>query len=423
MKVLVIGSGGREHTLVWKIAQSPSVNKIYCAPGNPGIAEIAENVNIKASDLDGLLQFAKNEKIDLTVVGPEDPLVAGIVDKFESEGLKIFGPSKAAAQLEGSKAFAKALMKKYKIPTAKYQKFTSAVDALIYLKFIEKYPVVLKASGLAAGKGVLICQNLQETVAGTNLIMKDRAFGDAGNEMVIEEFLEGEEISIFALVDGENYKLLSPSQDHKRVFDNDQGKNTGGMGAYAPAPKATDELVKKIEKSIVQPTIQAMIKEGRPYKGLLYFGIIVTESGPKVLEYNCRFGDPETEVVLPLLDSDLVQLMLASINGKLKDERINIKEGYAVDVVLASGGYPDAYEKGKVIEGLNNLDKEILVFHAGTKMDGGKLLTNGGRVLNIVALGNDFKATRQKVYDAVEKIEFEKKHYRKDIGNRALSLL
>jgi len=334
--------------------------------------------------------------------------------------LKIFGPNKAAAQLEGSKAFSKKLMKKYKIPTAAYQTFTMSVDALIYLKFIEKYPVVLKASGLAAGKGVLICQNLQEAVAGSNLIMKDKAFGGAGDEMVIEEFLEGEEISIFALVDGEHYKLLSPSQDHKRVLDNDQGKNTGGMGAYAPAPIATNELIKEIEDSIIKPTVEAMISEGHPYKGLLYFGVIVTESGPKVLEYNCRFGDPETEVVLPLLESDLVPLMLASINGTLKNEIIKMEEGFAVDVVMASGGYPDSYEKGKIIQGLNNLNSDILVFHAGTKMEGSNLLTNGGRVLNVVALGNEFKQTRQHVYKNVNKISFEDAHYRKDIGFRAL---
>ena len=420
MKILVVGSGGREHALVWKIAQSPLVNKIYCAPGNPGIAELAENVNITASDLDGLLQFAKNENIDLTVVGPEDPLVDGIVDKFESEGLKIFGPTKAAAQLEGSKAFSKKLMQKYKIPTAAYQSFSSNIDALIYSKFIENFPIVLKASGLAAGKGVLICKNLQEVAAGINLIMKDKAFGDAGDEMIIEEFLKGEEVSIFALVDGENYKLLSPSQDHKRVFDNDEGKNTGGMGAYAPAPIATKDLMKKVEESIIKPTIDAMIKEGYPYKGLLYFGLVVAEDGPKVLEFNCRFGDPETEVVLPMLESDLIPLMLATINGTIKDENIEIKDGYAVDVVLASGGYPDAYEKGKPITELNTLDSDITVFHAGTKMDGNNLVTNGGRVLNVVGLGKDFKSTRQKVYNAVKQIKFDNMHYRKDIGFRAL---
>ena len=420
MKVLVIGSGGREHALVWKIDQSPLVKKIYCAPGNPGIGELAENVNITASDLNGLLQFAKNENIDLTVVGPEDPLVDGIVDKFEKDGLKIFGPNKTAAQLEGSKAFSKNLMKKYNIPTAAYETFTVKNEALQYLNLYENFPVVLKASGLAAGKGVLICNNLDESLTGLDLIMEEKAFGTAGNEIVIEEFLVGEEVSIFALVDGKNYKLLSSSQDHKRVFDNDEGKNTGGMGAYAPAPLATPEFIKTVKKSIIEPTINAMIVERSPYKGLLYFGIIVTQTGMKVLEYNCRFGDPETEVVLPLLESDLVPLMLASINRTLNNEGIKIKDGFAVDVVLASGGYPDAYEKAKVIKGLNELDSDIVVFHAGTTMDGNKLVTNGGRVLNVVGMGKEFKPTQQKVYDNIKKIHFDKIHFRKDIGNRAL---
>jgi len=420
LKILVIGSGGREHALVWKIAQSPLVKKIYCTPGNPGIGELAENLDIPSSDLDGLLQFAKKNKIDLTVVGPEDPLVEGIVDKFEDAGLKIFGPGKEAAQLEGSKAFSKKIMQKYKIPTAAFQLFNSNIDALIYSKFIDKFPIVLKASGLAAGKGVLICNNLQEVAAGINLIMKDKAFGGAGDEMIIEEFLEGEEVSIFALVDGENYKLLSTSQDHKRVFDNDEGKNTGGMGAYAPAPVATTDLMQKIEESVIKPTINAMIKEGHPYKGLLYFGLVITDDGPKVLEYNCRFGDPETEVVLPLLESDLIPLMLATIHGTIKNEIVEIKDGFAVDVVLASGGYPDAYDKGISITGLNDIDSDIIVFHAGTKMDGQNLITSGGRVLNVVGLGEDFKSTRKNVYDAIKKIQFDKIHYRKDIGFRAL---
>ncbi len=421
MKVLVIGSGGREHALVWKIAQSPLVKKMYCAPGNPGIGELAENVSIAASDIKRLLGFAKDNNIDLTVVGPEDPLADGIVDIFEDAGLKIFGPNKTAARLEGSKAFSKKMMKKYKIPTAVYQTFTSSVDALIYLKFIQKFPIVLKASGLAAGKGVLICQNLQEAVAGTNLIMKDKAFGSAGDEIIIEEFLEGEEVSIFALVDGEHYKLLSPSQDHKRVFDNDQGKNTGGMGAYAPAPLATATFISDVEQKIINPTIEALKKEGSPYKGLLYFGIIVTESEPKVLEYNCRFGDPETEVVLPLLESDLVPLMLATIDGTIQNQSLKFKTGYAIDVVLASGGYPDSYEKGKIIHGLDSADNDTIIFHAGTKLSGNDIVTSGGRVLNIVTVGEDFKQTQEQVYKNVEKISFEGGHYRKDIGNRALA--
>ncbi len=421
--LLVIGSGGREHALVWKIVQSPLVEKIFCAPGNPGIGELAENVNIAASDLEALLSFAKEQQIDLTVVGPEDPLVDGIVDMFEEGGLKIFGPNKAAAQLEGSKAFSKNLMKKYNIPTAAYETFTAKEEALDYLKQYKNFPVVLKTSGLAAGKGVLICTNFDEAVAGLNLIMEEKAFGGAGNEIVIEEFLEGEEVTIFALVDGKNYKLLSPSQDHKRVFDNDEGKNTGGMGAYAPAPIASKELMLAIEQKMVEPTIDAMNAEGTPYKGMLYFGIIVTADGPKVLEYNCRFGDPETEVVLPLLESDLVPLMMASIDGKLNEMDIRIKKGYAVDVVLASGGYPAAYEKGKTIHNLKNVDSHILIFHAGTKIVDNNLVTNGGRVLNVVGLGEEFKQTQQHVYNNVEKIAFEKMHYRKDIGFRAIKKL
>jgi len=418
VKVLIIGSGGREHALVWKIAKSPLVKKLYCAPGNPGIGELSENVNITASDLDGLLKFAKNQNIDLTIVGPEDPLVDGIVDKFEKEGLKIFGPNKAAAQLEGSKSFSKNLMKKYNIPTADYKTFTIKNEALQYLNQYENFPVVLKASGLAAGKGVLICNNLTEALAGLDLIMEEKAFGVAGNEIVIEEFLVGEEVSIFAIVDGNNYKLFSPSQDHKRAFDNDEGKNTGGMGAYAPAPLASDNFMNTAINSVIEPTINAMISEGMPYKGLLYFGLMLTQSGIKVLEYNCRFGDPETEVVLPLLESDLVPLMLASINGTLNSEEIKIKEGFAVDVVLASGGYPDAYEKGKDISGLSDVDSDIIIFHAGTKMDGENLVTNGGRVLNVVGFGDKFKSAQQMVYNAINKIYFDDIHFRKDIGNK-----
>lgn len=418
MKILVVGSGGREHALVWKIAQSPLVKKIFCAPGNPGISELGENVNIKASDIDGLLQFAKNENIDLTVVGPEDPLVAGIVDKFEAEGLKIFGPNKAAAQLEGNKAFSKNLMKKYGIPTAAYETFTEKNKALQHLNQYKQSPVVLKASGLAAGKGVLICNTEEEAINGLDLIMEEKAFGAAGSEVVIEEFLDGEEVSIFAIVDGKNYKLFSPSQDHKRALDNDEGKNTGGMGAYAPAPIATDSFMENAKNSIIDPTINAMQQEGMPYKGLLYFGLIKTQNGTKVLEYNCRFGDPETEVVLPLLESDLVPLMIASIKGTISDETIKLKNGFALDVVLASGGYPNGYEKGLEISGLDKLEKDIVVFHAGTKTDKGKLLTSGGRVLNIVAMDGDFKFARQKVYDNIKKIHFKKMQFRTDIGNK-----
>jgi phosphoribosylamine--glycine ligase len=423
MKVLVIGSGGREHALVWKIALSPMVDKIYCTPGNPGTSKLAENIPIKASDLEKLLQFAKEKKIDLTVVGPEDPLVFGIVDKFTRAGFKIFGPNKRAAQLEGSKSFAKQLMKKYQIPTADYEIFTSVDPAISYIEHMKNFPVVLKADGLAAGKGVLICQDKKEALDGISIIMERRIFGEAGEQIVIEEFLEGEEISIFILTDGEDYRLLSSSQDHKKIFNGDRGKNTGGMGAYAPAPIADRALLKTIDGSIIIPTLQAMQNVRAPYRGLLYIGVIITHQGPKVLEYNCRFGDPETEVVLPLLKSDLVPLLLACVNGNLKDYQVDIKKGYAFDVVLASGGYPDAYEKGKVISGLEHLDDRILVFHAGTSISDDQLITSGGRVLNIVAIGDTLESVSKLVYQNIDKIEFEQMHYRTDIGFRAFKHL
>lgn len=423
MRVLVIGSGGREHTLVWKIAQSPMVRKIYCTPGNPGISKLAENIPIKASDLERLLQFAKEKKIDLTVVGPEDPLVFGIVDKFTRAGLKIFGPNKRSAQLEGSKSFAKRLMKEYQIPTADYEIFTSADPARSYIENMEKFPVVLKADGLAAGKGVLICQDKREALAGISILMERRIFGEAGEKIVIEEFLQGEEVSIFILSDGKDYRLLASSQDHKKAFNGDQGKNTGGMGAYAPAPIAGKTFLKTIETTIITPTLQAMQDVRAPYHGLLYVGVIVTSQGPKVLEYNCRFGDPETEVVLPLLRSDLVPLLLACVDGNLKNHKVDIKPGYAFDVVLASGGYPDAYEKGKVISGLEHLDDRILVFHAGTSISEERLINSGGRVLNIVAIGDTFESVRNLVYQNIDKIKFEGMHYRTDIGFRAFKHL
>ncbi len=419
MKILVIGSGGREHALVWKIAQSSQVEKIYCAPGNPGTAELSENVAISPMDFEKLVSFVKDNQIDLTIVGPEDPLVSGIVDYFNDHGLKIFGPDKNAAQLEGSKYFSKELMKKYHIPTATYQTFTSPDKAKEYIGSEVKFPLVLKASGLAAGKGVLICQSGEEALEGIGQIMEDKAFGSAGDKMIIEEFLEGEEVSIFALSDGADYLLLSPAQDHKKVFEGDHGKNTGGMGAYAPAPIATSSLIEKIKPEIIERTFEAMRSEGMPYKGLLYIGIIITNQGPKVLEYNCRFGDPEAEVILPLLKSDLVPLMEASINGTMREQRVQLYDKFTLDVVLASGGYPDKYEKGKIIEGLESLDSDILVFHAGTKSENDFLVTNGGRVLNIVAMADDFFSLTENLYKNVDRIRFEGVHYRKDIGYRA----
>jgi len=419
MKILVIGGGGREHALVWKIAQSCEVEKIYCAPGNPGTAELADNVAISPMDFEKLVTFVRDNHIDLTVVGPEDPLVSGIVDYFNNHDLNIFGPDKNAAQLEGSKYFSKELMKKYHIPTADYQTFTSPDKAKEYIRSEAIFPLVLKASGLAAGKGVLICQSSEEATEGIQQIMEDKAFGSAGDKMIVEEFLTGEEVSIFALSDGNDYLLLSPAQDHKKVSEGDRGKNTGGMGAYAPAPIATQSFIEKIKPKIIERTFEAMRSEGIPYKGLLYLGLIITMEGPKVLEYNCRFGDPEAEVILPLLKSDLVPLMEASINGTIGQQTIELYNNYALDVVLASGGYPDKYENGKIIEGLESLDESILVFHAGTKTENDTLVTNGGRVLNIVAMADDFISMSESLYKNVARIGFEGVHYRKDIGYRA----
>jgi phosphoribosylamine--glycine ligase len=419
MKVLVIGSGGREHALVWKISQSEKVDKIYCAPGNPGTAELGINIDISPLNFGKLADFVKENEIDFTVVGPEDPLVEGIVDFFTDQGLQIFGPDKQAAQLEGSKQFAKELMKKYGIPTADYQTFSSPEKARKYIETDAIFPLVLKASGLAAGKGVIICQSAKEALSGIRQIMEDKAFGAAGDYLVIEEFLDGEEVSIFAISDGKDYLLLSPAQDHKKVFEGDQGLNTGGMGAYAPAPVATPEFMEMIKPDIIEGTFSAMRSEGMPYKGLLYFGLIITAEGPKVLEYNCRFGDPEAEVILPLLKSDLIPLMEASVEGRIGRETAELSDEYALDVVLASGGYPESYEKGKKIEGIDHLDPEILVFHAGTKVENEILLTNGGRVLNVVARAKDFLELTDLLYQNVSRITFEGIHYRKDIGHRA----
>jgi len=419
MKILVIGGGGREHALVWKIAQSDQVDKIYCAPGNPGISEFAENVDISPMDFEKLVLFAKTNDIDLTIAGPEDPLVDGIVDHFNDQRLKIFGPTKDAAQLEGSKHFSKELMKKYQVPTAEYQSFSSSDKAKEYIETEAKFPLVLKASGLAAGKGVIICQSPGEALYGITQIMEDKAFGSAGDNLIVEEFLEGEEVSIFAISDGNDYLLLSPAQDHKKVFEGDQGLNTGGMGAYAPAPIATPSFLEEIKPEIIERTFEAMRSEGMAYKGLLYFGLIITTEGPKVLEYNCRFGDPEAEVILPLLASDLVTLMEASIAGTIGKQSVELSDKFALDVVLASGGYPEKYEKGKLIEGLESLDSDILVFHAGTKLENENLVTSGGRVLNIVARADNFLSLTKSLYENVSRIKFEGVHYRKDIGYRA----
>ena len=427
MKILVVGSGGREHALCWKIAKSKLCDKLYSAPGNGGISETAELVDIKADDITGLLNFAKEKKIDLTVVGPESALVAGIVDRFESEGLKIFGPSKSRALIEGSKVFSKELMKRWGVPTADFKVFDNAGEALKYLAGKEA-PLVVKADGLCAGKGVLICKTIASAKDAVNEMMVKRSFGDAANKIIIEECLIGEEASIIVVSDGKNVVPLASSQDHKRVFDGDKGRNTGGMGAYSPAPVVTDAVFKKIMDKVVLPMIKGMAEEGEPYKGVLYVGIMLTKEGPKVLEFNARFGDPETQAIMPRLKSDLVDLMMRSIEGRLKGYSLDWDPRPCVSVVAASGGYPGNYEKGFEVKGVDIVRciKDVVIFHAGTKSgrrasDGSStFLTNGGRVLNVTALGSDIKDAINNCYTALGKISFDKMHYRRDIGFRAV---
>ena len=415
MKVLIVGSGGREHAIAWSVAKSPKVDKIYCAPGNAGIAEFAECVNIKAMEFDKLVAFAKENAIDLTIIGMDDPLVGGVVDAFESEGLRVFGPRKNAAIIEGSKAFSKDLMKKYKIPT--YENFTDPDEAIKYLE-TAKMPIVLKADGLALGKGVLICNTLEEAKEGVKTLMLDKQFGDAGNEIVIEEFMTGREVSVLAFCDGKTIKCMTSAQDHKRAKDGDQGLNTGGMGTFSPSPFYNDEVEAFCEKYVYQSTIDAMASEGRPFTGILFTGLMITEDGPKVLEYNARFGDPEAQVVLPRMKNDIIDVMEACIDGKLSDVELEFEDNAAVCVVLASDGYPEKYDKGFEIKGLDTFkDKDgYYVFHAGTKFDGDKIVTNGGRVLGVVAKGEDLKAARANAYKATEWIDFANKYKRNDIG-------
>ncbi|MDI9240939.1 phosphoribosylamine--glycine ligase [Fusibacillus kribbianus] len=419
MNVLIVGSGGREHALAWKISKSSRVDKIYCAPGNAGIEEYAECVPIGVLDFPALTAFAKEKKIDLTVIGMDDPLVAGVVDAFEAEGLRVFGPSRAAAILEGSKAFSKDLMKKYNIPTAAYENFDDADKALAYLETVD-FPIVLKADGLALGKGVLICNTLEEAQAGVKEIMLDKKFGTAGNQMVIEEFLTGREVSVLSFVDGNTVRIMTSAQDHKRAGDGDTGLNTGGMGTFSPSPFYTKEVDEFCQKYIYQATVDAMRAEGRTFKGIIFFGLMLTEKGPRVLEYNARFGDPEAQVVIPRMKNDIVDVMEACIDGRLSDIRLEFEDNAAVCVVLASDGYPVKYEKGFVINGLDTVkakeDEGYYVFHAGTKRTDAGIVTNGGRVLGVTAKGPDLKTARANAYKATEWVSFDNKYMRHDIG-------
>ena len=418
MKVLIVGGGGREHAIAWKVAQSPMVDKLYCAPGNAGIAEVAECVDIGVMEFDKLVAFAKEKEIDLTVVAPDDPLAAGAVDAFEAAGLRAFGPRANAAILEGSKAFSKDLMKKYGIPTAAYETFNTPEAALQYLE-TAPMPIVLKADGLALGKGVLICKDREEAKAGVKTLMLDKQFGSAGDRIVVEEFMTGREVSVLSFVDGKTIKIMTSAQDHKRAKDGDQGLNTGGMGTFSPSPFYTDEVDAYCKEHIYQKTVDAMRAEGREFKGINFFGLMLTEKGPKVLEYNARFGDPETQVVLPRMKNDLVELFEACIDGTLENVELEFEDNAAVCVVLASDGYPEKYEKGYKISGLEKFKDAdgYYVFHAGSKFDAdGNIVTNGGRVLGVTATGKDLKEARANAYKATEWVEFGNKYMRSDIG-------
>ncbi len=417
MNVLIVGSGGREHAIAHCVAKSPRADKIYCAPGNAGIAQIAECVDIGAMEFEKLAAFAREKKIDLTIIGMDDPLVGGLADVLEAEGIKVFGPKKNAAILEGSKAFAKDLMKKYHIPTAAYENFENAQDAYAYLEKA-KFPIVLKADGLALGKGVLICNTLEEAKEGVKSIMQDKKFGTAGNRMVIEEFMTGREVSVLSFVDGKTIRIMTSAQDHKRAMDGDRGLNTGGMGTFSPSPFYTPEVDAFCRKYIYQPTVDAMAKEGRPFQGVIFFGLMLTSEGPKVLEYNARFGDPEAQVVLPRMKNDILDVCEACADGTLDQIELEFEDNAAVCVVLASKGYPVSYEKGFLIEGLDKFDAEkgYYCFHAGTKKTPQGIVTNGGRVLGITAKGKNLKEARANAYKATEWVSFENKYMRHDIG-------
>ena len=418
MKILIVGSGGREHAIALSISKNPRVEKIYCAPGNAGIASLAECVPIGPMEFDRLSSFALEQGIDFTIIGMDDPLVGGIVDAFEEKGLRVFGPRKNAAILEGSKAFSKDLMKKYNIPTAGYENFDDPEEALAYLRTRASFPIVLKADGLALGKGVLICQNLSEAEEGVREIMQDKKFGTAGNRMVIEEFMTGREVSVLSFVDGKTIRIMSSAQDHKRAQDGDQGLNTGGMGTFSPSPFYTKEINDICMKTIFQPTVDAMAKEGRPFKGIIFFGLMLTKDGPKVLEYNARFGDPEAQVVLPRMKNDLLTVMEACVDGTLDTIDLAFEDNAAVCVILASDGYPLKYEKGLPITGLEAFTgkTDYFCFHAGTAFKDGRIVTNGGRVLGVTATGSTLKEARQKAYEATNWVNFANKYMRHDIG-------
>ena len=417
MKVLIIGSGGREHAIAYCVSKSKRVDEIYCAPGNAGIAKLAECVDISVMDFDKQVAFAKENAVDFVIVGPDDPLVAGCVDAFEAAGIKTFGPRANAAIIEGSKAFSKDLMKKYEIPTAGYENFDNAEDAIAYLE-TASFPIVLKADGLALGKGVLICKDLEEAKAGVKEIMLDKHFGDAGNRMVIEEFMTGREVSVLAFCDGTNIKTMTSAQDHKRAKDGDQGLNTGGMGTFSPSPFYTEDIAAFCQKEVYEKTMAAMKAEGRDFVGVLFTGLMLTEKGPKVLEFNARFGDPEAQVVLPRMKNDIIDVMEACVDGRLDEIDLQFEDNAAVCVVLASDGYPVSYEKGFPISGLESFDDKdgYYVFHAGTKFDGDKIVTNGGRVLGVTAKGADLKTARANAYEATKWIDFDNKYMRNDIG-------
>jgi phosphoribosylamine--glycine ligase len=420
MKVLVLGSGGREHALIWKLKQSELLTRIYCIPGNAGIADSAQTYLISLNDFTKITEFIKEKQIDFTIVGPEQPLVEGIVDHLQSLKLPVFGPSRVAAQLEGSKVFAKNFMKKYAIPTADFKKFSEYEQALKFLKDYKKSRVVIKADGLAAGKGSIVCESMDAAKKAVKEIMHDRIFGRAGEQVVIEEFMEGDEASLFVITDGKDYLVLSPAQDYKRALNGDLGKNTGGMGSYAPTPVLSRKLYDRAIKDIVEPVLAGLHSESIEYRGVLYCGLMITPEGPKVVEFNCRFGDPETQVVLPLLLTDLLEICQATSQQALGQIKLELARQYAVCVVAASGGYPDTYQKGKVINGLDQLDAEVMVFHAGTTQQGSQYLTSGGRVLGVTAVDADLKKALEIVYRNIERIHFQGIHYRTDIAKRAI---